>query len=132
MTSQEIANRPDADIISFAKVDFPGNVETNISWENKNDLKILFMFGNPVYHPTVCVKTSVLKSLKYCDFELPNGATIKGVEDYYLWCRCFLAGFNIHNCSMSVIKYRKWNGQISNSKKKRIPLHVCRCGFKII
>jgi glycosyltransferase involved in cell wall biosynthesis len=40
------------------------------------------LYGNPIPHPAVAFKATILKKFRYEDFE-----GIRGLEDYYLWAR---------------------------------------------
>ena len=121
ITAKAIEIYPDADIISFAKQDFPTINQTNISWKDDKQLKTLLTFGNPIYHPSTCLRSNIFDNLCYSNFILESGRSVTGVEDYFLWCRSYLLGLNIYNHPEIVIKYRKWEGQVSNNKAVNDP-----------
>lgn len=117
-TIQALKDYPNADILSFAKEDFPNKNITNVHWSSDNELRTLLTFGNPLYHPTTCLKTRLLSELRYVDFHTLAGNTILGGEDYLLWCRAFLSGAEIRNIPQVVIRYRIWSGQVSKIRNK--------------
>jgi len=106
----------DADIISFGKENFPKSIATNVYWRNRKELEALLIFGNPIYHPTVCIKSSVFDLIEYSENIHKNTQLAPGVEDYLFWCNAFLKGMRIYNYPEIVIKYREWDGQVSRKR----------------
>lgn len=74
----------------------------------------------PFYHPTVCVKSEILKSNLYClNFEM--------VEDFELWIR-ILKSHKAANLPKRLIQYRKHASSISFSYSEKI-LEKLTCIF---
>jgi glycosyltransferase involved in cell wall biosynthesis len=65
-----------------------------------------FLFGCLLAHPTVIVKASLMKALKYDSYW--NRA-----EDYELWTRMALAGAKFTNISEVLLRYRVHSSQVS-------------------
>lgn len=61
----------------------------------------------PFYHPTVLIKSNVLKKYKYLE-------NIHYAEDYELWCRLiYKEKFIMHNLPDKLLQYRKNKNQIT-------------------
>ena len=129
-TKEAINNFKDADIIAFGKLDFPGDRATNVHWRSRKELAALLTFGNPIYHPTVCIKTSVFKKIQYSNGLNRDGQAAKGAEDYLLWCKAYLAGFRMYNYPSIVIKYRVWDGQVSRERSAKDPAYTVAKWFQ--
>lgn len=120
--------RMDADDISF-----PDRFERQLSWLDKTGadicgswiqyfgvgpsylhsnpesdlaIKVGLLFGCMLAHPTIIVRASLLKSLKY-------DADWDRAEDYELWTRMALANAKMSNAPVVLLKYRVHAKQIS-------------------
>lgn len=77
---------------------------------NKNrDIQIYSKYENPFYHPTVLIKTELMKDLKY-------EKKYEDAEDYYLWKQLLLKtkGFNLRE---KLFYYRIVDTSISRKNK---------------
>ena len=76
------------------------------SYESDRAIKVDMLFRCPLSHPTVMVRSNILKKYKYSekwDF----------AEDYDLWIRLALAGYKFTNVQKPLLKYRRHVNQIS-------------------
>ena len=108
-----IMRYPDVDLFAFGIRLTAGNVDYVMSWKSNDNLKDYILFGNPIFHPSVCIKASTLRNFRYVDFFDEYHGSVKGVEDYYLWIRMFRAGAKFRNVSKCTVHYRVWSGQSS-------------------
>jgi glycosyltransferase involved in cell wall biosynthesis len=80
----------------------------NLKLENKKIKKWLF-FKNQMIHPSVCIRKSLLKNLRY-------EKIFKDVEDYELWTRLIFVG-EFANLPKSLLKYRVHSESVTRKKK---------------
>lgn len=66
---------------------------------NDDDIKSMMLLTNPIIHPSVMMKTEVLKKFKYDPF-------FKVSQDYALWARLMKQGCLFANLQESLMKYR--------------------------
>jgi glycosyltransferase involved in cell wall biosynthesis len=76
-------------------------------FQHSNELMIETMFGTPIAHGSVFLKSNILK-------EFPYRAEFIQAEDYDLWARCIIAGKQIVNVPKFLYKYRAHRNQVSN------------------
>ncbi|MBU3612839.1 glycosyltransferase [Polynucleobacter sp. MG-27-Goln-C1] len=94
--------------------------------ENDEAIKYGLLFGCVLAHPTVMMRSDLIKTLCYS----PNWDK---AEDYELWTRAALAGARITNIPRVVLKYRQHPAQISsasNIQQKNLTQLVRRSYWK--
>jgi glycosyltransferase involved in cell wall biosynthesis len=74
--------------------------------EFDNEIKFALLFGCPIAHPTVMVKSEILKENKY-NFETT------AAEDYELWIKLSIKGYRFGICQSFLLKYRTHANQAS-------------------
>lgn len=80
------------------------------SVRGEREIRVFSLFDSPLFHPTLFVKSEVLKCNPYCqDHEY--------VEDYELWQRLLLKGYLITNLEDVLLEYRLHDKQISSEEK---------------
>ena len=90
------------------------------------EIKYGLLFGSVLAHPTVMMKTDLIKGLKY------NPGWDKA-EDYELWTRSALLGVKLTNIPEVLLKYRVHPAQISsatNIQQKKLSQLVRRSYWK--
>jgi GT2 family glycosyltransferase len=106
---------PDIDILGSAIVEFSNDSSEKYIHrypQDKNQIMKELVKNNPIAHPSVVMKLSVLKQLGgYVD--------LKNFEDYELWVRAIAAGFELRNLPEPLVFYRI---NISKSKKPNLSL----------
>lgn len=91
-----------------------------------HEIKYGLLFGSVLAHPTVMMKTGLIKKLKY------NPGWDKA-EDYELWTRAALLGVRLTNIPEVLLKYRVHPAQISsatNIQQKKLTQLVRRSYWK--
>jgi glycosyltransferase involved in cell wall biosynthesis len=78
-----------------------------------NDITNYLFVKNPISHPTVMIRSSVLKK-----HNLLYDVTQKHIEDHYLWCELAKLGEKLINFDSALLKHRVSDSQISTSKIK--------------
>lgn len=74
--------------------------------ENISQIKKLAKYRNPINHPTVMFKKKFIKDVgSYKDMPY--------FEDYYLWVRCFMAGFKAINIQNNLVFMRGGPAQLA-------------------
>lgn len=109
----EFINDNNLDMVASNRIDIDirGNV---LSYKSKlptqNNIKRLLPIGNFITHPTVIVKTSIIKNLSgYRNFG--------SAQDYDLWLRILSSGYKIGIIDEPLVFYRVRENSISNSNK---------------
>lgn len=99
----------DADICG-GWVKFFGTADRRVLKHPKADaaIKMELLFGAPFAHPTVMIKTALVKQLRY-------DKAWEKCEDYDLWERAARAGWKMTNVPEILLLYRQHNTQISTS-----------------
>ena len=80
-------------------------------WEHDDALKLQLCFNTPFVHPTVMIRTRLVK------LHLYDEASLHG-EDYDLWTRLAYAGAKFTNIQRIVLRYRVHSEQVSKSYPK--------------
>lgn len=75
------------------------------------NIKVALCYSNPLSHPSIMAKASVLKQNPY-----PN----EKAEDLALWCALAQKGIKIANIPQSLLKYRIHQEQITKSSKQAV------------
>ncbi|BDX39591.1 glycosyl transferase [Tenuifilaceae bacterium CYCD] len=75
------------------------------------NIKWAMVFKNPILHPTVIMRMSVVKQ-----YNIKYNTEIKYSQDYDLWCKLINYG-ELRNLDRILIRYRISNLQISTSKR---------------
>lgn len=73
-------------------------------------IKVEMLFGSPFAHPTVMMRTELVKQLRY-------DPAWHGAEDYDLWERAVAAGWSMTNVPEVLLSYRQHASQISMAKR---------------
>lgn len=76
-----------------------------------NELKVKSLFSTPLFHPTVIIKSEILKKVKY-------PLNCEGYEDYMLWKMLISKGYIISNLSEKLVYYRINNNGITQNFQK--------------
>lgn len=76
------------------------------------DIKVFALTQNPIPHPTVLIRSSILH-----DNELFYDRSYEPAEDFELWTRIIELG-RVENLQEVLLNYRVHEGQISNTKKE--------------
>lgn len=71
-------------------------------------IKMTLLFGSPLAHPTVFMKTELIKKLRY-------DPVWDKAEDYDLWERADRAGWKMTNIPEVLLSYRQHEAQISSA-----------------
>lgn len=71
-------------------------------------IKMELLFGSPFAHPTVMMKTELVRKLRYDSFW-------DKAEDYELWVRAACAGWKMTNVPEILLNYRQHDAQISTA-----------------
>ena len=77
--------------------------------ENNDEIKAYSFFNSPIIHPSVMVRSSVLKENLY-------SSLYPVAEDYELWLRLMNDNIIFHNIPNPLLKYRIHKGNISRAK----------------
>ncbi|RZJ82486.1 MAG: glycosyltransferase [Flavobacterium sp.] len=86
-----------------------GDLNTSRKYlENDVDIKSLFLFTNPISHPTVFFRSNLGDAINY-DNAFP------GYEDYALWIS-LINKTKFHNLPEELLLYRRHNSNVTNSK----------------
>lgn len=75
-----------------------------------NDCYFHLLLGSAMAHPSILIKSSVLKKYKYSE-------NFKYAQDYELWCRMAINKVKMGNVPEVLLKYRYSSNNISGSKK---------------
>lgn len=90
-----------------------GDLDTSRHYlENDQDIKSMFLFTNPISHPTVMLRADLMPFLKY-DTGFP------GYEDYALWIS-LINKTKFHNLNEELLLYRRHNSNVTNSNKQDV------------
>lgn len=81
------------------------------SHQSDEAIKIEMLFASPFAHPTVMMRTSLIKELRY-------EKAWEKAEDYDLWVRAAQAGLKMTNVQEVLLLYRVHESQISTSNSK--------------
>ena len=102
-------HNPEIGIIGTDFIPFGiGAAASWIRWYEHADIKIALLFENPICHPTVLLRRSVLQNFVY-----PND--VPHAEEYALWTHLsFCTQFA--NLRQPLLRYRSHPGQISQKK----------------
>ncbi|WP_310492783.1 glycosyltransferase family 2 protein [Dechloromonas sp.] len=73
-------------------------------------IKVEMLFGSPFAHPTVMMRTELVRLLRY-------DPAWHGAEDYDLWERAVTAGWSMSNVPEVLLNYRMHPEQISTSTR---------------
>jgi glycosyltransferase involved in cell wall biosynthesis len=76
-----------------------GNRHTLRCYESDDAIKVDMLFNSPFAHPSVMMRTSLLKELKYDE-------NCEKAEDYDLWVRAAQANWKMTNVPEVLLKYR--------------------------
>ncbi len=101
-------NHPDVSLCgtNATLIDGDENKKGNIINFSSNDyLQINLLFTVPFVHPSVMIRSSLLKELKYRE-------EYKHIEDFDLWCRIAVKS-KLHNLPQKLLKYRWHTANIS-------------------
>ena len=79
-----------------------------MSYVHKTDID-RSVYTNPIVHPTIIVKTEILKKFLYRE--------IPFAEDYELYQRLFYSGIKLDNIHKNLIKYNRNIKNIKNYKR---------------
>ena len=82
--------------------------------QSDNAIKVALLFASAFAHPTVMMKTALIKQLYY-------DSAWENAEDYDLWVRAARAGWLMTNIPEPLLHYRQHGSQMSNcaSEKQR-------------
>ncbi|MDD1019191.1 glycosyl transferase family 2 [Pseudomonas protegens] len=80
--------------------------------ESDNAIKMEMLFTSPFAHPTVMMRASLIKQLRY-DHSRDKA------EDYDLWVRAAIAGYKMANVPEVLLHYRVHASQISTAMSSR-------------
>lgn len=75
-------------------------------WKTDRAIKVDMMFKSPFVHPSVMMRTELVRGLRY-------DRTHEKAEDYDLWVRAAMSGWNMCNIPEVLFLYRKHSSQIS-------------------
>ncbi len=75
-------------------------------WKTDRAIKVDMMFKSPFVHPSVMMRTELVRELKY-------DKAHEKAEDYDLWVRAAMSGWNMCNIPEVLFMYRKHSTQIS-------------------
>lgn len=91
-------------------VRFFGTADKRILKHPQSDeaIKMMLLFGSPFAHPTVVMKTELVKRLRY-------DKAWEKCEDYDLWERAARAGWKMTNVPEVLLMYRQHEAQISTA-----------------
>lgn len=91
-------------------VQFFGTADRRIIKHSQTDeaIKMGLLFGSPFAHPTVMMKTELVKQLRY-------DKAWEKCEDYDLWERAARAGWKMTNVPEILLLYRQHDAQISTN-----------------
>lgn len=78
---------------------------------SNTDIKQFMLIDNPMYHPTVIFRNSIIK-----ENGLYYDESCKFSQDYNFWCRLIQYG-EFKNLSTPLLKYRFSNSQITKTKR---------------
>lgn len=87
--------------------------------ENHNDLQVKLCFSSVFHHPTVMVRTSVIKHHFY-------NKEFEPAEDYELWTRLAFIG-KMANLEDVLLYYRMYASQTSSVRKKSQDQNIFKC-----
>ena len=76
---------------------------------SESAIKVRLLFNSPFAHPSIMVKKSIIKTIKYRSEMLPG-------EDYDLWVQFFENNVKMTNCPEVLLNYRIHDNQISSAK----------------
>jgi glycosyltransferase involved in cell wall biosynthesis len=81
--------------------------------ENHEDIKLAFLKGNCIAHPSVMIRKQYLN-----DFSVVYDVSKEPAEDYDLWVRLMLKG-RLHNLQEVMLNYRTHINQVSKKKNDK-------------
>ncbi|MDN3583741.1 glycosyltransferase family 2 protein [Mucilaginibacter flavus] len=76
--------------------------------------RFVALFNSPVGHPAIMIKVELLKEYRYNKTEAATH-----VEDYDLWARLLLDGYNFHNIPKPLFNYRLNKSGVSFSNREQ-------------
>lgn len=92
-------NNPDVGILGGGVIEFDERgSEKYRSVPVGNEIKRTIGFRNPLCHPTVVFRKSIIKSI--------GGYPDNYPEDWLMWARCFSSGVKIENLNIPLVKMR--------------------------
>lgn len=115
-------HHPDIDFINGRAYDISESGEIIKEWDmpaSSQTLRYINLFTTIICHPSVMIKTSLIKQFKYSD--APDALHI---EDYDLWARLFNAGYKCYSMDPPVLKYRIVNSGITRVYRNEMMDHV--------
>lgn len=92
--------------------------------ETDSGIKMGLLFGSLLAHPTVIVKASIIKEIRYDD-------SWNKAEDYELWTRMALRGVKMTNFPQVLLRYRVHSSQISSAsnREQKLLTQAIRRGY---
>jgi hypothetical protein len=90
--------------ISNEKVYFP---------EFDHEIRFSLLFCCPIAHPTVMVKTNIVKEFKY-------NINTTAAEDYELWIKLASQDYRFGNCQLFLLQYRTHKKQASKNNNNQL------------
>ncbi|MCR5832940.1 MAG: CDP-glycerol glycerophosphotransferase family protein [Candidatus Saccharibacteria bacterium] len=95
------------------------NTIANEPFVKPNDICAKLFYTNPIAHPTVIMKATVIKKYQY-------NPKYERAEDYELWQRMAIHGEKIAIIKSYVLRYRTHVGQVSTAKRNEQTEKVCK------
>ena len=91
-------------------IQYFGNSDNRVwrAYESDLAIKLDMLFKCPMAHPSIMMRTSILKELKY-------DVSMLFAEDYDLWIRCAQLGLIFTNVQKVLLSYRRHESQISTA-----------------
>jgi glycosyltransferase involved in cell wall biosynthesis len=77
------------------------------TYESDEAIKMDMLFRSPLVHPSVMMRTNVIKKLGY-------DSNCEKAEDYDLWVRATQAGYKLTNVPKVLLEYRRHEAQITS------------------
>jgi len=102
-------------IVCGSQLKILGSDKIMLKPESHEDILIDLLLTNPIGHPSVMIRRSVLTAFKYDKSKEP-------AEDYDLWTRLIWHG-KFYNIQQPLVLYRVHDGQVSTVKKQKQLLH---------
>lgn len=81
-----------------------------------SDLKAAFMYSNPIAHPTILIRTAIIRQVG--GYKMQMHYENCSVEDYDLWTRLASLGYKLANLPEVHLKYRIVSTSLTSVAKK--------------
>lgn len=113
---------PDIDFINGRAYDMSEKGKILKEWDmpaSSHTLRYINLFTTIICHPSVMIKSSVIKQFKYSD-----APDVLHIEDYDLWARLFNSGYKCYSMDPPVLKYRIVGSGITRVHRGEMLEHV--------